>query len=40
MEATELLLGGRCGTAVMIQVFHAFGSKEKGVDFLKKLQTK
>jgi 2-aminoethylphosphonate transport system substrate-binding protein len=39
MEATELLLGGRCGTAVMIQVFHAFGSKEKGVDFLKKLQT-
>jgi 2-aminoethylphosphonate transport system substrate-binding protein len=26
------------GTAVMIQVFHAFGSKEKGLEFLKKLQ--
>jgi 2-aminoethylphosphonate transport system substrate-binding protein len=26
------------GTAVMIQAFHAFGSKEKGFDFLKKLQ--
>ena len=26
------------GTAVMIQVFHAFGSKDKGFDFLKKLQ--
>jgi len=26
------------GTAVMIQVFHALGSKEKGFDFLKKLQ--
>ena len=26
------------GTAVMIQVFHAFGSKDKGYDFLKKLQ--
>jgi 2-aminoethylphosphonate transport system substrate-binding protein len=26
------------GTAVMIQVFHAYGSKEAGLDFLKKLQ--
>jgi 2-aminoethylphosphonate transport system substrate-binding protein len=26
------------GTAVMIQMFHAFGSKEKGFDFLKRLQ--
>jgi 2-aminoethylphosphonate transport system substrate-binding protein len=26
------------GTAVMIQMFHAFGSKEKGLEFLKKLQ--
>jgi 2-aminoethylphosphonate transport system substrate-binding protein len=26
------------GTAVMIQVFHAFGGKDAGLDFLKKLQ--
>jgi 2-aminoethylphosphonate transport system substrate-binding protein len=26
------------GTAVMIEVFHAFGDKEKGLDFLKRLQ--
>jgi 2-aminoethylphosphonate transport system substrate-binding protein len=26
------------GTAMMLQAFHAFGSKEKGLDFLKKLQ--
>ena len=26
------------GTAFMLQTFHAFGSKEKGLDFLKKLQ--
>jgi 2-aminoethylphosphonate transport system substrate-binding protein len=26
------------GTALMLQAFHAFGSKEKGLDFLKKLQ--
>ena len=27
------------GTAVMIQVFHAFGGKDAGFDFLKKLQS-
>ena len=26
------------GTALMLQAFHAFGSKEKGLDYLKKLQ--
>ena len=26
------------GTALMLQAFHAFGSKEKGLDFLKQLQ--
>jgi len=26
------------GTALMLQTFHAFGSKEKGLEFLKKLQ--
>lgn len=26
------------GTALMLQTFHAFGSKEKGLDYLKKLQ--